>query len=107
MADRSIYFRYIKVIFVEICFIMFFLHAYLTFKADNESEMKNWVTAIDVAATAVIVDERKDVNKLRKLTSFRFVNLYTFHHNYNNDVTGTGPRLVKVLPAKVESLRQK
>ena len=43
------------------------------FKADNESEMKNWVTAIDVAATAVIVDERKDVNKLRKLTSFRFV----------------------------------
>ena len=35
--------------------------------------MKNWVTAIDVAATAVIVDERKDVNKLRKLTSFRFV----------------------------------
>merc|ERR1719282_144662 len=41
------------------------------FQADNESEMKNWVTAIDVAATAVIVDERKDVNKLRKLTSFR------------------------------------
>ena len=49
---------------------------YLIFKADNESEMKNWVTAIDVAATAVIVDERKDVNKLRKLTSFRFVKLY-------------------------------
>lgn len=65
-----------KQLFVEIGFIMYFLHLYLTFKADNESEMKNWVTAIDVAATAVIVDERKDVNKLRKLTSFRFVNLY-------------------------------
>ena len=38
--------------------------------------MKNWVTAIDVAATAVIVDERKDLNKFpRKLPSFRFVNL--------------------------------
>ena len=43
--------------------------------------MKNWVTAIDVAATAVIVDERKDVNKLRKLTSFRFVILCIFLHD--------------------------
>ena len=51
------------------------------FKADNESEMKNWVTAIDVAATAVIVGERKDVNKLRKLTSFRFVILCIFLHD--------------------------
>ena len=41
------------------------------FQADNESEMTNWVTAIDKAATAIIVDERKDLNKLRKLTSFR------------------------------------
>ena len=43
--------------------------------------MKNWVTAIDVAATAVIVDERKDVNKLRKLTSFRFVILCILLHD--------------------------
>merc|ERR1719232_1836890 len=41
------------------------------FQAENEGLMKEWVSAIDVAATAVIVDERKDSNKLRKLTSFR------------------------------------
>jgi len=41
------------------------------FQAENESLMKDWVTAIDDAATAIIVDERKDLNKLRKLTSFR------------------------------------
>ena len=40
-------------------------------QAENESLMKDWVTAIDDAATAIIVDERKDLNKLRKLTSFR------------------------------------
>ena len=39
------------------------------FQADNESEMKNWVTAID--HQIIIVDERKDLNKLKKLTSFR------------------------------------
>ena len=33
--------------------------------------MKDWVVSIDEAAMAVIVDERKDSNKLRKLTSFR------------------------------------
>ena len=41
-------------------------------QAENESLMKDWVTAIDDAATAIIVDERKDLNKLRKLTSFRW-----------------------------------
>ena len=67
------------------------------FKADNESEMKNWVTAIDVAATAVIVDERKDVNKLRKLTSFRFVKLCTLsrivkqRYFRNRSPTGQSP----------------
>ena len=33
--------------------------------------MKEWVHVIDKAAMAIIVDERKDSNKLRKLTSFR------------------------------------
>ena len=33
--------------------------------------MKDWVKSIDDAAMAVIVDERKDLNKLKKLTSFR------------------------------------
>ena len=33
--------------------------------------MKEWVSAIDETAMAIIVDERKDSNKLRKLTSFR------------------------------------
>jgi len=41
------------------------------FQAENESLMKDWVTAIDETAMAIIVDERKDSNKLRKLTSFR------------------------------------
>jgi len=41
------------------------------FQAENEGLMKDWVGAIDDAAMAVIVDERKDSNKLRKLTSFR------------------------------------
>ena len=39
--------------------------------------MKHWVQAIDQAAMAIIVDERKDANKLRKLTSFR--NRYFVH----------------------------
>lgn len=33
--------------------------------------MKDWVKTIDETAMAVIIDERKDVNKLKKLTSFR------------------------------------
>jgi len=33
--------------------------------------MKEWVRTIDETAMAIIVDERKDVNKLKKLTSFR------------------------------------
>ena len=33
--------------------------------------MKDWVQAIDTAAMAIIVDERRDSSKLRKLTSFR------------------------------------
>ena len=42
-------------------------------QAENENEMTSWVKTIDAAATAVIVDERKDLNKLgRKLTSFRY-----------------------------------
>merc|ERR1719427_287963 len=41
------------------------------FQAENENLMKEWVTAIDETAMAIIVDERKDSNKLRKLTSFR------------------------------------
>merc|ERR1719228_1349299 len=41
------------------------------FQAENENLMKEWVTAIDDTAMAIIVDERKDANKLRKLTSFR------------------------------------
>merc|ERR1719342_1519679 len=41
------------------------------FQAENECLMKEWVHVIDKAATAIIVDERKDLNKLRKLTSFR------------------------------------
>ena len=41
------------------------------FQAENENLMKDWVQVIDKAAMAVIVDERKDSNKLRKLTSFR------------------------------------
>jgi len=41
------------------------------FQAENESLMKDWVSAIDETAMAIIVDERKDSNKLRKLTSFR------------------------------------
>jgi len=41
------------------------------FQAENEILMKEWVHVIDKAAMAIIVDERKDSNKLRKLTSFR------------------------------------
>jgi len=41
------------------------------FQAENEGLMKDWVSAIDETAMAIIVDERKDSNKLRKLTSFR------------------------------------
>jgi len=41
------------------------------FQAENEGLMKEWVSAIDETAMAIIVDERKDSNKLRKLTSFR------------------------------------
>jgi len=41
------------------------------FQAENENLMKDWVSAIDETAMAIIVDERKDSNKLRKLTSFR------------------------------------
>merc|ERR1719342_676881 len=41
------------------------------FQAENECLMKEWVHVIDKAAMAIIVDERKDSNKLRKLTSFR------------------------------------
>jgi len=41
------------------------------FQAENEGMMKDWVSAIDETAMAIIVDERKDSNKLRKLTSFR------------------------------------
>merc|ERR1719510_2876292 len=37
------------------------------FQAENDSEMKIWVNSIEVAATAIIVDERKDNNKLMKL----------------------------------------
>lgn len=33
--------------------------------------MKDWVKIIDETAMAIIVDERKDLNKLKKLTSFR------------------------------------
>ena len=43
----------------------------LYFQAENEILMKEWVHVIDKAAMAIIVDERKDSNKLRKLTSFR------------------------------------
>ena len=46
-----------------------FTTSLLLLQADNESEMKNWVTAID--HQIIIVDERKDLNKLKKLTSFR------------------------------------
>ena len=44
---------------------------YFKFQAENEGLMKEWVSAIDETAMAIIVDERKDSNKLRKLTSFR------------------------------------
>ena len=40
-------------------------------QAENENLMKDWVKSIDDAAMAVIIDERKDINKLKKLTSFR------------------------------------
>ena len=46
-------------------------------QAEDEGLMKHWVQAIDQAAMAIIVDERKDANKLRKLTSFR--NRYFVH----------------------------
>ena len=73
---------------------------FVLFKADNESEMKNWVTAIDVAATAVIVDERKDVNKLRKFTSFRFVNPCIFIMIHETTI------LQKQVPDRSESCKQ-
>jgi len=41
------------------------------FQAENEILMKDWVKIIDETAMAIIVDERKDLNKLKKLTSFR------------------------------------
>merc|ERR1719291_1338307 len=45
---------------------------HFSIQAENENEMTSWVKTIDAASTAVIVDERKDLNKLgRKLTSFR------------------------------------
>ena len=42
--------------------------------------MNSWVRTIDETAMAIIIDERKDVNKLKKLTSFR-----------NRSPTGTSP----------------
>ena len=48
--------------------------------------MKDWVKSIDDAAMAIIIDERKDLNKLKKLTSFR--NRQGYIHIVQNTMGG-------------------